>query len=104
MANPQQQAPGRNHRKPIQYNIDLINLKHEVQEWYRRQTEPTFQQTDLALFRKSLLERLQETNVVLNKWCETVALVYKYNKHIQEQHNGRYIREFYTASEPNQER
>ena len=29
-------------------NTDRINLNTEVQEWYRRQTEPTFQRTDLS--------------------------------------------------------
>ena len=86
-----------------QHNTDSTNLKNEVQEWYRRQTEPTFQRTDQALFRKTLLERLQKTNFVLQNWCETVALVYRYNKNIQEQQNGRDIREFYTVSEPHPE-
>ena len=59
-----------------------------------RQNPTSFQKTDQALFRKSLLERLQDPN------SDTVDLVYKYNKHIKEQQNSQGIREFYTASKP----
>ena len=80
-----------------QYNTDRTNLKHEVQEWYSRQTDSTLQRTDQALFRKTLLERLQEPNFALQNWCDTFALVYRYNTNIQEQQNGRVIRDIYTV-------
>ena len=88
-------------KEQAEYFEERKELKQQVTEWYAKQAEEIFEPEDAQYFNTSQLEKMNESNGRMRKWCTGIQAIYNFNKYQKQRTHGQDTR-FLQAPSGNQ--